>query len=70
MRIWILALSLISGLATAAPPVLPNLDLTPGVARTNLAKHEICSTHWGLAKCHVTTAMKREVEKGLSFQKA
>ena len=68
MRKWIIALLLWSGLATAAPAVLPNLELTPGVARTDLTIEKICHTKWGLDKRHVTAVMKREVEKAYHFK--
>ena len=49
---------------------LPNLELTPGVSRTDLTKQEICSTHWGLDKRYVTATMKREVKQEYQFKKS
>ena len=47
---------------------LPDLDLTPGVARTDITQENICKTKWGKDKRFVTAKMKREVfeEYGLS----
>ena len=70
MRTWIVLLSLVSELATASPAVVPNLDLTPGVSHTDLTKQEICNTHWGLDKRHVTASMKRDVEQAYHFKQS
>lgn len=51
---------LLPGLARADDTV-PNLALTPGVARAGLTTVKICSTKWGKDVRHVTEAMKREV---------
>lgn len=40
---------------------LPDHRLTPGVARTHLSLHQICTTKWGKDRRHVTAAMKRQV---------
>jgi len=50
--------------ATAAArdlPLLPNLHITPGVARHDLTLTKICNTKWGRDARHVTEAMKRQV---------
>ena len=52
----------------ALADVLPNLDITPGIARTTLTIKQICKTKWGLDKRHVTVAMKREVEQAYNFK--
>lgn len=41
--------------------VLPNLEVTPGLARDDLSQDQICNTRWGKDKRHVTAAMKRKV---------
>lgn len=50
---------------------LPDLALTPGVARTDITQATICTTKWGKDARKVTTAMKRQVfeEYGLSGNK-
>jgi hypothetical protein len=40
---------------------IPDLQLTPGVARAGLSKKRICEIAWGRDERHVTEAMKREV---------
>jgi hypothetical protein len=47
--------------AQAVLPTLPNPLLTPGVARTDLTLHAICTKKWGKDARAVTAAMKREV---------
>ncbi len=56
-----------SALAGEAP-IVPNLEITPGVARTDLSVAAICKTKWGKDARHVTDAMKAQVFKsyGLS----
>ncbi|HEY2010508.1 MAG TPA: HNH endonuclease signature motif containing protein [Rhizomicrobium sp.] len=58
----------IFGVAAASAGPLPNLNLTPGVARTELTVHQICTTKWGKDARAVTAAMKRQVfqEYGLT----
>lgn len=51
----------------AADHTLPDLALTPGVARSDLTVAEICATKWGLDKRAVTAAMKREVFASYGF---
>lgn len=41
---------------------LPNLELTPGLAR-GLTQATVCATRWGLDHRHVTEAMKRQVAR-------
>jgi hypothetical protein len=41
---------------------LPNLTVTPGVARP-LTLKQVCSTKWGKDRRHVTDAMKTQVAK-------
>src|SRR5436309_2389229 len=45
-------------------PLLPNHQLTPGVARTDLTLKKICTTKWGKDARHVSDAMKRQVFAG------
>lgn len=44
-----------------AARTLPDLKLTPGVARPELTKDQICTTKWGKDQRAVTAAMKRRV---------
>jgi hypothetical protein len=55
------ALCALVGVALAADDAVPNLALTPGVARTDLTKLQICSTAWGRDARHVTSAMRAQV---------
>jgi len=48
---------------------LPNLSLTPGVAR-GLSTSTICSTRWGHDRRHVTEAMKREVARRYGMRRS
>lgn len=50
---------------------LPDLAITPGVARTDITQDTICTTKWGKDARKVTAAMKRQVfaEYGLSGNK-
>lgn len=41
---------------------LPNLELTPGLAR-GLTQATVCATRWGLDHRHVTPAMRRAVAR-------
>src|SRR6266853_718330 len=47
--------------AVAADLTLPDLSITPGVARTDITQKNICKTKWGKDARHVTAAMKRQV---------
>lgn len=53
-------LSLASAFAGEAP-IVPNIEITPGVARTDIAPAAICKTKWGKDERHVTATMKTEV---------
>ncbi len=57
----IICLGFVSSLAYADP--LPNFELTPGVARTDLTVDQICSIKWGKDHRAVTEAMKKQVFK-------
>lgn len=56
----IIALSILAGPCVARDLILPDPELTPGVA-TKLTKNKICSTKWGKDSRHVSAKMKREV---------
>lgn len=40
---------------------LPNPNLTPGVARSDITEKNVCATKWGKDERHVTAAMKQQV---------
>ena len=64
MRASILALAFIVCAGTSALAsdlILPDLSVTPGVARSGLSKDRICKTKWGQDARHVSTAMKAQV---------
>lgn len=54
-----LALACVS--ASARDLTLPDPDLTPGVARSDIDQDNICKTKWGKDARHVTAAMKKQV---------
>jgi hypothetical protein len=59
------ALLLVTTTALADP--LPNLTLTPGVARSDLTTAQVCMTKWGKDTRAVTEAMKQQVFKFYGF---
>lgn len=46
--------------AAARDLTIPDPELTPGVARTDITQDNICKTKWGKDARHVSAAMKRE----------
>lgn len=40
---------------------IPDLALTPGLARTDITQDTICATKWGKDERHVTALMKQQV---------
>lgn len=64
----LISVSLLGVTFHASAATLPNLQLTPGVARTELTVQQICKTKWGKDTRAVTAAMKRQVfqEYGLT----
>ena len=48
---------------------VPNLTLTPGVAR-GLDQATVCATKWGKDARHVTEAMKREVARRYGIKRS
>jgi|SRR4051794_12315911 hypothetical protein len=58
--IFAAALALLLATPTLAAD-LPNPNLTPGVARTDLTLDQICTTKWGRDVRVVSGAMKRKV---------
>jgi len=54
-----LILALLPALAWAGD--LPDPELTPGVARTDLTPAQVCATSWGHDERMVTEAMKKQV---------
>jgi hypothetical protein len=64
----ILGLYLSSSIASAASwPTAPDHVKTPGVARTGISLHTICTTKWGTDQRFVTAAMKQQVMDDYSF---
>jgi hypothetical protein len=62
--IYITIVVLIGGVAQAfaeSLPLLPDHQLTPGVARTDLTLQKICTTKWGKDARHVSAADKKMV---------
>lgn len=59
MRTLIIIVALCAS-ASARDLILPDPDLTPGVA-VEITTKELCSKKWGRDARHVTAAMKREV---------
>lgn len=55
------ALVLLAFSTVALAGDLPDLAKTPGVARADMTKAQICSTKWGADRRYVTETMKREV---------
>jgi hypothetical protein len=48
---------------------LPNLRVTPGLARTGLSLHQICTTEWGKDARAVTASMKKAVFEEYGYPK-
>jgi hypothetical protein len=46
---------------------LPNLQLTPGLARTDLTQDQICTIKWGKDERAVTQAMKTQIFKEYNY---
>jgi len=55
--------------AWAGDAYLPDLDKTPGVARTDLTVEQICKTKWGKDHRAVTAAMKKQVFLAYGYAK-
>lgn len=58
------------GFVSPQQQVLPNLDLTPGVADPKYTEtNQICKVKWGKDARHVTAAMKRQVFESYGYAK-
>lgn len=56
-----------SALAANDWPTLPDPQLTPGKARSDLSAYDICNKSWGEDQRHVTQSMKDNVVAACNF---
>lgn len=66
---WLIVATLLLLAIPARGGDLPDLSLTPGVARTDLTDEQICKTKWGKDHRAVTSAMKKQVFLAYGFEK-